>query len=407
MAGNPTPPYKLSSWKPSSPNWGPTTKLIVGLTIVALVAALLIQFRGIIGPLLVAFILAYILFPVAKRMQERWAISWRTSVNLIYLLLIILLIGSFTLTGFALVQQIISLVNTIQEFVADLPQIVQDLSTQVYTFGPFTLDLSQFELEAFTDQILNIVQPVLGEVTGLVSTIATGTVSTLGWVLFTLLVSYFLLADAGGLSSRVTPVNLPGYGEDIRQLSLRLKVIWNSFLRGQLIIILLVIVTYWILMMILGVRYSLAIALLAGLARFVPYVGPLTAWMVLALVSFFQGGNYFHLEPYQYTILTVAVALITDQIFDNFVTPRFMGATLGVHPAAVLVAAIVAANLLGLVGLVLATPVLATLQVIGRYVIRKMFDLPPWAEEPQPKEMTMPWVQVLERVRSWRSSRRS
>jgi predicted PurR-regulated permease PerM len=406
MESKPTPPYKLSSWKPSSPNWGPTTKLIVGLTIVALVAALLIQFRGIIGPILVAFILAYILFPVAKRMQDHSAISWRMAVNLIYLVLLILLIGLFTLTGFALVQQIISLIATIQKFVADLPRIASELSAQVYTLGPFTLDLSQFELQAFTDQIINIVRPILVEITGLVSTIATGTLATLGWVLFTLLVSYFLLADGGGLSNRVENVNLPGYGEDIRQLSLRLKVIWNSFLRGQIIIILLVVVTYWILMVMLGVRYSLAIALLAGLARFVPYVGPFTAWAVLGLVSFFQGGNYFHLEPYQYTLLTVAVALVADQIFDHLVTPRFMGTTLGVHPAAVLVAALVAANLLGLVGVILAAPVLATLQVIGRYVIRKMFDLPPWEEVSQPEEITMPWTLWLERVRGWRGSKR-
>jgi predicted PurR-regulated permease PerM len=67
----------------------------------------------------------------------------------------------------------------------------------------------------------------------------------------------------------------------------------------------------------------------------------------------------------------LVVAVIIDQIFDNLVTPRFLGQTLGVHPAAVLVAAIVAARLIGLIGLVLAAPSLATLSLISRYIVRK------------------------------------
>jgi hypothetical protein len=72
--------------------------------------------------------------------------------------------------------------------------------------------------------------------------------------------------------------------------------------------------------------------------------------------------------------------LIIDQIFDNLVSPRIMADVLKVHPAGVLVMALVAANLLGILGVVIAAPILATLQLIGRYVLRKMFDQDPWPE---------------------------
>src|SRR5512145_812716 len=76
----------------TSPRWGSTTKLIVGLTIVAIAAALFVQFRTIVGPLILAFILTYLLHPVAVRLSTALSIPWRTAVNLIYLLVLVLLI---------------------------------------------------------------------------------------------------------------------------------------------------------------------------------------------------------------------------------------------------------------------------------------------------------------------------
>jgi len=95
-------------------------------------------------------------------------------------------------------------------------------------------------------------------------------------------------------------------------------------------------------------------------------------------------------------------SVLLDQVFDNLVTPRFLGATLGVHPAAVLVSALIATNLIGIIGLVLAAPVLATIQLIGRYTLRKMFDLEPWPEDDslvQPIEL--PWLRWTRTLKIW------
>jgi predicted PurR-regulated permease PerM len=150
------------------------------------------------------------------------------------------------------------------------------------------------------------------------------------------------------------------------------------------------------------VRYAFGIALLAGMARFVPYVGTFIAWATLAAVALFQGSNYFGLEQYQFAILVVVIAMLVDQIFDHLISPRIFGDTLGVHPAAILVAAIIAANLIGLVGLVLAAPVLATLSLVGRYITRKMLDVEPWPEEPGGLSYTRySWIRSLRRMEVW------
>ena len=77
-------------------------------------------------------------------------------------------------------------------------------------------------------------------------------------------------------------------------------------------------------------------------------------------------------------LLVLGCCLALNQVFDSYITPRVMGHTLGVHPAGVLIAAIIATDLIGLVGLVLAAPVLATVTLLGRYIIRKMLDMDPW-----------------------------
>ena len=74
----------------------------------------------------------------------------------------------------------------------------------------------------------------------------------------------------------------------------------------------------------------------------------------------------------------IGIAMLIDLLMDNFVVPKMMGDSLKIHPAAVMVAAIVFAQLFGLIGVLLAAPVMATVKLGSTYVVRKLFDLDPW-----------------------------
>ncbi len=401
----------MSVEKPNSnsPRWSSSFKTIIGLTTAAMLMALLIYYRSIIGPLLLAFILVYMLHPLAALLNSHTRLSWRASVNIIYLILLILLVTSSTLTGLAAVQQIQSLLRVIERFVNDLPNLIDNLTKQVILIGPYKIDLSQYtDLGQIGNQVINTLQMLIGRAGNLVGTLATATASTIGWGIFILVISYFVLADAGKVPNALDYINIPGYSFDIQKMSSIMGRIWNVFLRVQLMIVILVIISYTILLSVLGVRYAFAIATLAGLARFVPYVGPLVTYIVLALVTLFQGGNYFNLQPFYYTLLTIALSIVMDQIYDNLVSPRIMGKSLGVHPAAVLVVAIIAANLIGLIGLLLAAPALASFNLLGRYVIRKMLDKDPWVDLKEVADpMGFPWLSRLVRIISqWWNSRK-
>jgi len=364
----------------ASPRWSATTKLLVSFILIGVVAFLLYRFSNLLPPLLMIFVIAYLLHPVTNLISRGLRLSWKASVNILYLVILIVLIGLLTLGGVGLVGQVQSLIKSVQDIVANLPTYVEQFSTRVFEIGPFKFDVStlQLDLNTISQQLLSFVQPLLGRTGNLVGTIASGAAEIFGWTFFVLIVSYFVMIESSGLRKDLLKVEIPGYEEDLNRLGNELSRIWNAFLRGQIIIFVLATGIYSILLPILGVRYALGIALMAGLAKFLPYIGPAITWVVMALVTFFQPQKPFDLQPLLYMLIVVVITSVIDQIIDSFITPRIMARTLKVHPAAVLVTALIAANLLGLLGVIIASPFLATFMLLGRYIMRKMFDLDPW-----------------------------
>ena len=362
----------------SSPRWSSTTKMVVALSLIAIMAGLVIRFRQIVAPLFIAFLLAYVLYPVASFLNRRIKISWRLASGIILLLLLIILIGLLTLGGLAIFNQIQSLINFLQEQITNIPGFVNDLTSKPIVFGPFVVDLTTLDATNLANQLLGLIQPFLSNTATILGNIATGAATTVGWIFFTILVAYFILSDSGGARSRLINLKIPGYSEDMARLGHELGNIWRAFARGQMILLVITVIVYVVILGGLGVNFYFGLALLAGLARFVPYVGPWVAWITYGLVTFFQETNYFGLQPIGYVILVVGIAIVIDVVMDNVVVPRMMGDTLKVHPAAVMVAAIVFASLFGILGVLLAAPVMATVTLVLTYVIRKLFDIDPW-----------------------------
>lgn len=381
----------------TSPRWNTSIKLVVGLTLVAIVAGLLIKFQGVLPPLIIVIILAYLFNPAAGFISRRMHIPWTASVTLVYVAAVLVLLGLLTLGGVGLVQQVQNLIVLVQNSIQNIPALLQDISGREIPIGPFMLDLRKVDLSVLGNQLLGTVEPLVGRTGAMVGAIAGGAVNFLGWTVFVLLVSYFVLAESDGLWRGILQVNIPGYEHDLAHMGHQLAHIWNAFLRGQIIVMALAAAIYTVMLSIMGVSYALGLALLAGLARFIPYVGPFVLWVILWLVSYFQEFKPFGLAPWVYAMIVVALAWVIDMITDNIIMPRIMASALKVHPAAVLVAAIVGLDLLGILGVIIAAPMLATFQLVGRYFTRKLFDLDPWEGlEEMPLQPS-----IREQVRKW------
>jgi predicted PurR-regulated permease PerM len=368
----------MSDERKFSPNWSTLTKAIVAFTALVLLGGLVSRFHTLIPLLVLALIIAFLLLPVVRFLYLRVRMPWALAANLCFLVFLLLVIGLSTVAGLAVAQQLQALFLTVQEILASVPEQLDILSQQTYALGPWEFDFSQFDLASVAEQLLSSVQPILGQASALIASLATGAFESIINIVFTLAVTYFLLIDYTRIRAMVLNLSIPGYTEDIQRLRLALGRIWNAFLRGQLLVVASTGFLTWMLMSALGLRFSLGLGVLGGVAKFVPILGPVTAGLVAALVALFQPSNWFALSPLGHGILVVISVIILDQGIDYLIVPRIMGTSLNLHPVVVLFALLIGATLAGVLGLLLSAPMMATVVLLGRYTYRKMFDLYPW-----------------------------
>jgi predicted PurR-regulated permease PerM len=352
--------------------------LLVALSATALVAALVLRFHGVLQLLITAGILTFLMVPLVRLLHRHARLPWRLSTHAVYFLLLLMILMASTATGLALIQQAQALFMTVQAFLVSLPDLVQSASQQVYTLGPWQIDLRQFDITPLAEGALTSLRPFLGQASGLLTSVAAGAFSYLSRAVFVLAASYFLALDQPRLHAAWERAALPGYEDDMRRIRRALEAIWSAFLRGQVILALVVGLIVWISLTILGVRYAGALGLLAGLLEFMPILGPIAAGAVTSVVALLQGTNGWGLTQVGFVLLVVAVFTLIQQLENNLLVPRILGDSLNMRPVIVLVAAIIGASLAGILGLLLSAPSTATLWLLGRYAYRKMFDLSPW-----------------------------
>ena len=220
----------------TSPRWNPTTKLVITLIVVVITAALLIHFKELIVPLAIAFILAYLFLPIASLLDRIPHFSWRMSVGITYLLVILILTSLFALGGWGIGSQTQSLIALLQNNLNELPKLLNDAVNWLTETSPIPIDLSTLNLESISQELLSYVQPILGSTGQVLGSVASGAAGFFGISAFVMLVSYFILAESDGLRGNLLKVEIPGYIEDFNKLSQALGRIWNAFLRGQMIV---------------------------------------------------------------------------------------------------------------------------------------------------------------------------
>lgn len=363
--------------------------MIVVVFALLLIVLLIARFQSLIGMLVIAAILAYLLEPIINFFDARTTIRRGILILIVYVILATAVIAGFFALGIASYQQVANLILL-------MPELIQNASEVISTFingseplglGPFQINPNIIPWDRITDQILNLADPVLSQSTTIVSRFAASTVRTVFNVVFIFILSIYLATDLPSLGERVKNfAQQPGYSDDVERLIPELRRVWRSYLRGQIILGLVIFAVVWIGLTLLGVQNSLALGLMAGLLEFVPTIGPVISTIVAMMVALFQPDNYLGVASWQFALIVLGLMIIIQQIENNFLVPRIVGGALDLHPLIVIVSVFMGASLAGILGAILAAPVVASLKLIGQYTWRKMFDLPPFPEEEPPEE---------------------
>lgn len=364
----------------ASPPWSRTTKTIVAIIGLLFIVAIAYRFQGLIGQIVTAAVLAYVLNPLIKLADEATPLSRGTLTVLVYITLLLLTIGAFTALGLAAYDQTLNLIEQLPQFVNNTVGLVRDWAERpVIELGPFSFSLGTWDWSSIREQLLGLIEPLLSRSGQYVGQIASSTVRFLGNLLFLWIISIYISLEIPRMGDYVGRVaQMPGYRKDAEHLMEEFADIWSAYLRGQIILGLVIGITVGLSLALLGVQNALALGLLSGFLEFIPVLGPLIGTGAAVIVAFFQPANYLGLSAIQFALVVLVVMFIIQQIENNILVPRIVGNALDLHPLLVIIGVLMGSSMAGILGAILAAPVLATVKLLGIYAWRKLFDLSPF-----------------------------
>ncbi len=361
----------------SSPEWPLATKIIVGLVLVAISGFLIIRFNQYLNLLLMAFLLSFLVHPIARFVSKRLGIKWGASVLIVYLALAALIILLLARSGTTIYTQIEGLFRNLEANIGVITKFLDKYSDKEIVIGPLRFQTPALSSQFLSNQITRFFQPILGQA----GTAAAKIVSWVGNALFSFgivfMVSLFITSESEGVKSRGSFLRLQGYEADQKRMGREISNIFNSFVRGEFTIVGVATLIYSIWLGIMGVPYFLICAVIAGFGRFVPYVGAWIGWLSFIIASFLRTPPW-GLSPLAYAAIILSVSLVVDTFLDHWLTPKIMGKALEVHPAAIMITALIGAQLFGLLGVILAAPFFASAKLFLTYIINKLTDNDPW-----------------------------
>ncbi|MCL4831966.1 MAG: AI-2E family transporter [Caldilineaceae bacterium] len=376
----------------TSKRWNSTTKIIVASLLALLALGLLVTFRAMIRPTIVALLLTFILHQPVNWVQARTGWSRGASVGGVYLFLILLLI----ITPVAFLPR---LVESLQSLSTALGTLVNDLQTAalgpIFQFGGY-----QISLDSLFQQVGTLIQDVLSPAAAGALGFALSLTTTVLSTIYVLVLGFWLLKDIGILQRSLLNSVPVDYREDVRRLAVDLSNIWYAFLRGQFVLALVVGVMTWIAMVIVGLPNAAGFALLAALMEFLPTVGPGISGAIGTIFALFQGSTWLPVNSFIFALIVMGLYVVITQIESVYLIPRLVGRRVNLHPAVTFAGIISAALVFGFLGVLLITPTIASVRTLLAYVMRKLRDQEPFESNYTQSDVRIPGLIAGHRIQA-------
>jgi predicted PurR-regulated permease PerM len=330
----------------------------IPIALLALVffVAVFIGARIILIPMLCSLALAYLLAPVVAWFERRgWSRSSSVLLTISGAAVILALILIFILPGFW--GQLVKTYDQARERLGDKER-VESLRQKVRQISPPVFDFLESKVKKPGDS--DLPERVFGMASqwlqkGLFSLVDV-TTSLLDLLLIPFFV-YYLLADYSAMRAHLDRLIPPRHHAVASTLISRINFVISSYVRNQLVIALVMGVLYSIGFAVARVPLALSIGLLSGLLNFIPYLGTLTGLTLSLSFVALDGGGIARISG------VLAVFIIVQSVEGYYLTPKLLGGSLDLHPMWVLVGLMIGGSLFGILGIILAVPVIAIAKV--------------------------------------------
>ncbi|MCA9932791.1 MAG: AI-2E family transporter [Ardenticatenaceae bacterium] len=352
-----------------TPRWSLPTRFYILAIVLILVGAFLYWIRPLLSPMIVAALVAYMLYPLVVRAERHPKISHNTAVTLVYLPFVAILIA----TPSTLIPNLARQVETLSD---ELQLIVTQLETWLAEpFVFFGLTISQEQLINFLNQATASFAPAADQAIQVIEATSTSLI----WLLLILVTAFYLMRDWRSLYDWMFRLIPPQEEADLQRLLFEINTTWRAYLRGTLMLMFMMGIFFTILGLALGLPGAVAIGLMTGLLSIIPELGPMIAGILASLVALIQGSNYLPMSNFWFAVLIAAIYVVVMQLKSFWIRPLVMGRFMHMNTGLVFIAIIGAALLSGILAALVVLPVIASVSLIGHYIRCRLLDISPWS----------------------------
>jgi len=326
----------------------------------AVVLALLWLLKSALTPLAVAFVFAYFLDPLIDRFEARKIPRSAAVLLLVILSGIIALTAAFFLVP-KLLQEIAHLAERLPGY---LDSALAAIRPRFQSWFGITLPSSIREgLDALQARDVSVPLESLRQVIERTLQSLTGTLGSLIGLLVIPVIAYYALIEFDNIKLwflKLVPIQ---YQQSVDTKVSMIDALIASFIRGQLIVAVLLGILYAVGFSVIGIDMAIGIGMVAGMLGIIPYVGSAVALALAAGLCLLQYGVDLHL------LFVTGWYAFVQALEGLFLTPRIVGRSVGIHPVAVIVGLLIGGDLLGFLGLIVAVPVTAIAQVFANELL--------------------------------------
>lgn len=322
---------------------------------------ILFNFLKVLSPLFIGFVIAWLLNPIVKKMNSKGIprILGSLIVYTVFLVFIYIFLRILIPTLYA---QINDLITTLPAILDKFKMFADDFVNQVAISG---IDLTNFKENIFSsigEYLVNLTNALPNSIISILGSLVSG----LGTVLISLVVGLYMLFDFDAISKHFLKLvpNKNKYEIEILLTDIGKEV--RKTISGTLLVALMVFVCDSIGFAVIGLNAALLFGLFCGLTDLIPYIGPYIGGAAAVIVGFSQGSI---------TGIAVLIVCVIVQLVENYILqPVVMSKTTQLHPVTIIVGLLVFGYYFGILGMIIATPCIALMKVIFRFIVKK-YDL--------------------------------
>jgi len=407
--------------------WKSGTRYIVGIALVILVLYLVYLSRPILTVLVLAALIAMLVSPLIKLLHLKVKLPRQLAVFITYLIVAIILLLAplilvppivdavnfllkldyFALFSNAQQGMIAGLVNLKSEglWILGIPINIDSVINPVLSLLINTGPIATPQMPAIST-ILTSIGQAFSVSYGIALNVVGGVFSGVVSFMFLILAAVYFSLDAQRIYAWFMHVVPQSSRPEFAILIQRLGGTWGAFFRGQVALMTIVGTAVWLGATIIGLPGALVLGLLAGLMEILPSLGPVLAAIPAVIVALVQGSTVLPVGNIVFALIVIGFYSLVNVLENTFIVPRVMGGAVKLHPLVVLSAVLVGTTVWGIMGALLAAPVVASGREIVYYLYNKVLGENPYPlEEEQLQQVEPSWWKQIETIGAKTSGR--